>query len=474
MHPTNPKISNTNINTMVTLALEAHDQKNPEFLGVAIEHLEQYPLTPEQNYKIVAILKTVSPESVLQAPSLITQILNEETKALDFFQNLNSLFSSMKAFAIELYEDAANGAHTFSMLINKQSPILSVIPEDLIGLLFRFIESPKDKHAFGLTCKTLCAISATLPMEISFCPGRVLKLRNFVEMGFLHRMKFTERANQLCSAIRETKIQSSCALTTAENDLYKAFKICSLPYHGCPNSSDFPFLVRMIRENLSKALESIPGVQREDHLHESILNHFNEKVFLDAVADFASSPITKMTPHYFLKAVAELQAFCPILNIVSIEAILRNAIRTTQSDALNRLAKLDTSSPEFEGLKQTIISELTELLAVTHSRMMELVGATGQNGKIHEAQKLMRAVEPDGLDAENAIKAFGDLMAELASLCCWDNGYIVGGKEYEIRGKLDNPDAAVLGLCPFFAELNLEVLPGEEETRSKALHRIID
>src|SRR5690348_14970386 len=60
MLPVNKLICPSHINTMVSLALEAHDQRNPEFLRVAIEHLAQYPLTPEQNDKIVEILKNVA------------------------------------------------------------------------------------------------------------------------------------------------------------------------------------------------------------------------------------------------------------------------------------------------------------------------------------------------------------------------------------------------------------------------------
>jgi len=67
---------------MVSIALEANDQKNPEFLGVAIEQLDQFLLTQEQNNKIVAILKNVASENVVQAPLLITQVLNGETGAI--------------------------------------------------------------------------------------------------------------------------------------------------------------------------------------------------------------------------------------------------------------------------------------------------------------------------------------------------------------------------------------------------------
>src|SRR5690242_10048237 len=75
MLPVNDFISPSDINKMVSFALQAHNQKDSEFLGAAIAQLAQYPLTPEQNNKIVGILKNVTSESVARAPISITQAL---------------------------------------------------------------------------------------------------------------------------------------------------------------------------------------------------------------------------------------------------------------------------------------------------------------------------------------------------------------------------------------------------------------
>ncbi|MGC2595209.1 MAG: hypothetical protein WA347_02890 [Rhabdochlamydiaceae bacterium] len=82
----NSLIQSAHVSTMASLALETHDQKNPEFLDAAIQVLDQFPLTQEQNNKIVAILQNVAPDSVEQAPSLITQVLNPITS----FTNVNA------------------------------------------------------------------------------------------------------------------------------------------------------------------------------------------------------------------------------------------------------------------------------------------------------------------------------------------------------------------------------------------------
>jgi hypothetical protein len=92
-------IPSTDINTIVSLAIEAYDQKNPEFLEAALEHLDQYPLTEKQNNKIVTILKNVFSDNTKQISSLIRtqiiQILDEETEKpsinyTDFIEEKNN------------------------------------------------------------------------------------------------------------------------------------------------------------------------------------------------------------------------------------------------------------------------------------------------------------------------------------------------------------------------------------------------
>jgi hypothetical protein len=160
-----------------------------------------------------------------------------------------------------------------------------------------------------------------------------------------------------------------------------------------------------------------------------------------------------------------------------VQAAFRNALRTPANiQVMHRLADehLDPSSSEFQDLKETLTAELEDLASRIEKRIDKLYGTEG-DGKIDRAHQLMlRHGEENGPRFESAKKSYEKLCAELDSLAIWDSeGNLIGGLLDEVITQLDNIDHEVRKLCPFFAELSLEVLPGEEMTRSEALHLVI-
>jgi F-box/WD-40 domain protein 7 len=90
-------VESFHLDTMTTLAIQTHNQKEPQFLQSAIELLDQFPLTQQQNTKIVEILRKVpSNNNPAEAASLmkkqVIQVLSEEVTTQN--QNSTHLFSS--------------------------------------------------------------------------------------------------------------------------------------------------------------------------------------------------------------------------------------------------------------------------------------------------------------------------------------------------------------------------------------------
>lgn len=413
------------------------------------------------------------PPSTGTKPNLGTLVPHQRNPSIDdIVQSLTSSFWSLVRSAKELCDEtAANATRTFDMLTKEQPPILSVIPEDLLGVIFGFINSSRDKNSFGSTCKTLCAISGAPLREHSlfFRP-------TFMEIGFLHKMQFNQKATTLCSTSSGIKKLPPEAIRSAEDDFYTTFKINCSFYRIDFASTNFFYFVNLVSERLSTTFKSTDGAQKEDL--STILNHFNEKIFLDIANIYASEWIKERTPNSFNKKIAQIQALFPMIDIVHVEAALRNAIGTSANrEILNTLtnALLDPSSPEFKQLKETLTAELELSLDEIQHRIYELNGPNGSNGLINHAQHLMTTLIQGGfvLESERARKSYDGLCAELATLVVWTGANITGGKLHEIRTKLYHIDDEITHLSPFFAELCTEVLPDEEVARSEALHRII-
>jgi WD40 repeat protein len=144
-----PLVESCHLDTMISLAIETHNQKKPEFLEAAIQVLDQFPLTQEQNNRIVAILRNVPSNTPEEAASLM------KTQSLQVLDGVAATTSLGNTELPSIY--AQQVLEEMDLLLGRPELLglaVETVHEILMNLGF------KDISTFSLVCRKLNYITS--------------------------------------------------------------------------------------------------------------------------------------------------------------------------------------------------------------------------------------------------------------------------------------------------------------------------
>ncbi|GEM_PF-3622016 len=356
-----------------------------------------------------------------------------------------------------LYQIISSFSSLFRSVIAESPFPLLILPKDIINYIITHITEDKDLCSLTQTCRTLSAMRTLPHIKIRICLFNVIST---VGMELIDALRHTPLNDSETRQLGLSPIQYISPREQRQNAAYLRYaekiedKFFALCKKKCPEITVADFhsmadvmlqrLIKIVRSSFHSVADMIhrkftnqteyteclgcpscckPIARKFYSKLETVSKNFLEKAYLDSALTYASQPLEKITPISFKAKVAELQAHFPHHSSCDIETCLRQAIKTSHGDGILKLANIyvDPNYPQSITLKMALQTELEN--SKTASNMTE--------EQLYEIEvKLAHLDETAQMEAQK--------------------------------------------ISLFYAELDQAVASGQEETRSKALHSIID